>query len=98
MFSVLTYDIEISENGNKRLRKVSKICQNYGVRVQNSVFELNINCEQLIKLKNDLQQIIDEDVDSIRIYNFGNTKRNNTIEVLGKKEKIEISIESSIIL
>ncbi len=98
MFIVLTYDIEISENGNKRLRKVSKICQNYGVRVQNSVFELNINCEQLIKLKNDLQQIIDEDVDSIRIYNFGNTKRNNTIEVLGKKEKIEISIESSIIL
>ncbi len=98
MFIVLTYDIEISENGNNRLRKVSKICQNYGVRVQNSVFELNINCEQLIKLKNDLQQIIDEDVDSIRIYNFGNTKRNNTIEVLGKKEKIEISIESSIIL
>ena len=98
MFIVLTYDIEISENGNKRLRKVSKICQNYGVRVRNSVFELNINCEQLIKLKNDLQQIIDEDVDSIRIYNFGNTKRNNTIEVLGKKEKIEISIESSIIL
>ncbi len=39
MLIVVTYDIEVnSKDGSNRLRRISKICENYGIRVQNSVF------------------------------------------------------------
>lgn len=97
MFIILTYDIENSSiEGKKRLRKVAKICENYGVRVQNSVFELDINNGDLIKLKNELRRII-LCGDSIKIYKLGNNYKND-IEVLGKEEKLEISSNSSFII
>ena len=96
MFVLLTYDIELKdENGNKRLRKVSKFCEKYGIRVQNSVFELNIMNGDLIKLKTQLQDIISEN-DSIRIYKLGNNFQNK-VEILGKFEKIEISSDNTFI-
>ena len=40
---LVTYDVDtISENGQRRLRQVAKICKNYGLRVQNSVFECDV--------------------------------------------------------
>lgn len=97
MFVVLTYDIEMNNSGPKRLNKVAKICQGYGVRVQCSVFELEINIEELTELKAKLSGVIDSEKDSIRIYNFGNTKKNNKIEIIGKKEKIEITEKGAVI-
>ncbi len=97
MFVVLTYDIEMNKSGPKRLNKVAKICQGYGVRVQCSVFELEINIEELAELKAKLSGVIDAEIDSIRIYNFGNTKKNGKIEILGKKEKIEITEKGALI-
>lgn len=89
MFILLVYDIElIDENGRQRLNKVAKLCEKNGIRVQNSVFELNIDNTHFLKLKNNLEKIITSN-DSIRFYKLGNIDKVN-IEILGKKEKVEI--------
>jgi CRISPR-associated protein Cas2 len=98
MFILITYDIDIEGSGAKRLHKVAKICQNYGVRVQKSVFELQILFDELLKLESELKDVIDEEKDSIRIYNLGNSKRKNQIQVIGKKEKIELSSDDAFLL
>ena len=52
MMVVLSYDVDTSDSaGAKRLRKVAKVCEAYGCRVQNSVFELLIEPTQLVSLK-----------------------------------------------
>lgn len=69
---LITYDVKTSsKKGNRRLRQVAKICTNYGQRVQNSVFELNIYPSDLVKIKSQLKKVIDLEEDSIRIYNLG---------------------------
>lgn len=69
MLILITYDVNTeTEAGKSRLRKVAKQCVNYGVRVQNSVFECIVDGAQCRGLKGKLQELIDEDKDSIRIY------------------------------
>lgn len=86
---LVTYDVN-TENaaGRKRLRKVAKYCENYGQRVQNSVFECLIDHAQFQHLKNGLMQIIDPEKDSLRFYNLGNKWRNR-VEHTGAKESID---------
>ena len=73
MFVLITYDVNItSPNGAKRLRRVSKVCLDYGKRVQNSVFECILDNAQCVLLKSILTDIIDESVDSLRFYYLGN--------------------------
>ena len=67
------------------MRKVSKKCQDYGQRVQNSVFEIDVDYGTFLKVKNDLLKIIDEEKDSLRIYYLGN-KWEKRIEHYGIKE------------
>ena len=72
MYVLITYDVNTSApGGQKRLRNVAKCCQNYGQRVQNSVFECLITESQLICLRQSLSSAIDKNVDSIRIYKLG---------------------------
>ena len=54
------------------MRKVAKTCQNYGQRVQNSVFECIVDNTQLTELKIKLLDIIDTNEDSLRVYIIGN--------------------------
>lgn len=83
MYILITYDVNItSENGAKRLRRVAKVCQNYGQRVQNSVFECIATEAQFLVLKRELDGIIDKSSDSIRFYILGNNWKRK-IEVLG---------------
>ena len=83
---LITYDVKTSsKTGNKRLRQVAKICTNYGQRVQNSVFELNIYPSDLVKIKSQLKKVIDLEEDSIRIYNLGKNWERR-VESLGKDE------------
>ena len=83
MMVLITYDVDFSEpKGAKRLRKVAKICEKYGVRVQNSVFEMIVDPAQLAQVKIAIKQAIDEDMDSIRIYHLG-SKWDNKIEKIG---------------
>lgn len=70
---LITYDINIADAaGARRLRRVAKQCVNYGVRVQNSVFECQVDAAQYTKLKHLLLKEIDSSKDSLRFYSLGN--------------------------
>lgn len=72
MYVLITYDVNTSSpGGQKRLRHVAKCCQNYGQRVQNSVFECLVTESQLLTLRQSLSSVIDKNADSIRIYKLG---------------------------
>ena len=89
MLVLITYDVSTKDvAARKRLRKVAKECVNYGQRVQNSVFECILDASQLLKLKDKLLSIMDEEEDSIRFYNIGN-KYQTKIEHFGVKESYE---------
>ncbi len=77
MMVLVTYDVNTETlEGRKRLRHVAKTCQNYGQRVQNSVFECLIDPAQWTSLKNKLIDLIDPEKDSLRFYSLGaNWKR-----------------------
>lgn len=93
MLVLITYDVDtISETGQKRLRKVAKLCQNYGQRVQNSVFECRLSEAQFVVLKNKLENSMDHDLDNIRFYFLGNNW-NNRIESLGKNCSVNLDGE-----
>jgi len=69
---VITYDVETSSpTGQRRLRKVAKICENYGQRVQNSVFECSLDSAQFVLVKGKLLKEIDTKKDSLRFYKLG---------------------------
>lgn len=73
MIVLITYDVNTeTKEGKNRLRKVARQCQNYGRRVQNSVFECILDNVQSIMLKSQLSDIINEDTDSLRFYYLGN--------------------------
>ena len=72
MMVIIGYDVTtIDTAGKKRLRKVSKICENYGQRVQNSLFECLVDTDSLYTLTNNLLKIINLNDDSLRIYRLG---------------------------
>ena len=71
--------------GKSRLRKVAKECQNHAQRVQNSVFEANLDYSAFLKLKERLIDLIDKETDSLRFYYLGNNW-NRRIEHIGAKE------------
>lgn len=69
---LITYDISTEDaEGRRRLRKVAKTCMNYGQRVQNSVFECQIDAAQCRMLELVLADIIDTEHDSLRFYYLG---------------------------
>jgi len=85
MLVLITYDVcTESEGGKKRLRKVAKICVNYGQRVQNSVFECLLDPVQLKELQKKLNDIINKDKDSLRYYYLGKNWQNR-VEHVGAK-------------
>lgn len=84
--ALVSYDVSTTDNNGKtRLRKVAKECQNYGQRVQNSMFELDIDYGTFLKVKDKLLKIIDEEHDSLRIYYLGKNWQRR-IEHYGTKE------------
>lgn len=90
MYILITYDVCTSdEGGQKRLRKVSKCCSNYGQRVQNSVFECLLSESQFLVLKSELTKIIDKEADSIRIYRLGKNY-SEKIAKIGKESSFDI--------
>lgn len=90
MFILITYDVCTSDAaGRKRLRRVAKLCVNYGVRVQNSVFECKADAAQWRILKNNLLSEIDEKKDSLRFYYLNDNQRAKA-EHYGVKDAIEV--------
>ena len=85
MMVLITYDVAITDGGKKRLRKVAKECQNHAQRVQNSVFEADLDYSTFMKLKARLEEIIDKDADSLRFYYLGNNWKKR-VEHVGTKK------------
>ncbi len=84
MMMVVTYDVNTANpGGEKRLRKVARICEKYGIRVQNSVFEIMLDAAQFVALKASLEKAIDLENDSVRFYRMGNTWEQK-VETMGK--------------
>ena len=82
---LVTYDVSTgSDGGSRRLRRVAKLCQNYGQRVQNSVFECLVDPTQWTALRLQLLDEIDEEFDSLRFYFLG-AKWRNRVEHVGAK-------------
>lgn len=72
MMVLVTYDVNtVEEHGKKRLRRVARTCLDYGQRVQNSVFEIEVDPAQWAQLKNRLEKIVDPRHDSLRYYYLG---------------------------
>ncbi|MDD4493625.1 MAG: CRISPR-associated endonuclease Cas2 [Eubacteriales bacterium] len=86
MMTIVSYDVSTADKaGETRLRKVAKLCQNYGQRVQNSVFEVALDYGALLKFKSSLLSIIDDEKDSLRFYYLGNNWKSR-VEHFGAKE------------
>ena len=76
MLVLVTYDVSVvSKGGPKRLRRIAKTCLDYGSRVQNSVFECEVDPAQFTMLKSKLLDIYDSDEDSLRFYFLGSKGR-----------------------
>ncbi len=86
MLVLISYDVSTkTKEGRTRLRRVAKECVNYGQRVQNSVFEANLDYGTFLKVKSKLIDIINENEDSLRFYYLGNNWQNK-VEHIGAKE------------
>jgi len=90
MMVIVSYDVSTkAEGGKRRLRKVAKTCLDYGLRVQNSVFECNVDPAQWENLKQILLSLYNEQEDSLRFYFLGsNWKRR--LEHHGKNKNINL--------
>lgn len=72
MYVLVTYDVSTTTpKGRARLRRVAKLCLDYGQRVQNSVFECKVDPAQFTALKGGLLDLIDPESDSLRFYHLG---------------------------
>ncbi len=90
MMVLVTYDVNTeNESGKRRLQKVAKQCQDYGQRVQNSVFECILDPVTLKLLQNKLEKIIDVEKDSLRFYNLGDEWRSRVLHV-GAKPSLDL--------
>lgn len=89
MFVLVSYDVStIDPAGQKRLRRVAKICKNYGQRVQFSVFECIVDPAQWTLLRQKLIDEIDQGTDSLRFYFLGSNWEHR-VEHVGAKKGID---------
>ena len=81
---LVAYDVNTQDKeGQKRLRKVAKICEGYGQRVQYSVFECTVSEVKLQAFRHRLLKVIDPDKDSLRIYHL-HGRRQDIVEAYGR--------------
>jgi CRISPR-associated protein Cas2 len=90
MLVLVTYDVSFDDPaGPSRLRRIAKTCEDFGTRVQYSVFECDLEPDQWVRLKNRLLDIYDEEVDSLRFYKLGKNWRGK-IEHHGAKPALDL--------
>ncbi|HCS12845.1 MAG: CRISPR-associated endonuclease Cas2 [Zetaproteobacteria bacterium CG06_land_8_20_14_3_00_59_53] len=84
MHIVVTYDVNTeTKEGRRRLRRVAKLCEDYGQRVQFSVFECTVDEMQMDAMLAALESEINRELDSLRIYRL-HGKRSGAVRTLGK--------------
>lgn len=91
MLVLVTYDVKtLEEGGKKRLRQVARACEDFGQRVQFSVFEIEVDPAQWIKLKARLEGIIRPAHDSLRYYYLGSNWARK-VEHVGAKPAADLN-------
>jgi len=86
---LVCYDVNtIYENGQRRLRRVAKVCIKYGQRVQYSVFECNVSMPLLFEMQQKLFDIMDPVEDSLRIYTLAGA-RTSFVKVFGRNDWVD---------
>ncbi len=90
MLMLITYDVSVkTAAGRRRLRQISKLCLDHGLRVQYSVFECEITPAQWVAFKESLLRTFSPDVDSLRFYHLG-SKWHGKVEHHGAKAAPDI--------
>lgn len=91
MLILITYDVSvITPGGAKRLRRIAKLCRDYGQRVQFSVFELEVDTARWVGIKQRLVDLIEPEFDSLRFYYLG-LKWQGKVEHFGAKPALDLN-------
>lgn len=97
MLMLITYDISLEDaEGQARLRRVAKLCLDYGMRVQYSVFECDIAPDQWVVLKDKLLKTYNPETDSLRFYHLG-SKWRRKVEHHGAKPAADVFKDTLIV-
>jgi CRISPR-associated protein Cas2 len=89
MFVLVSYDVNTQDAaGRKRLRNIAKVCQNWGQRVQFSVFECIVDPAQWANVRAKLIGIMDQEKDSLRFYFLGSNWKHR-VEHVGAKPTLD---------
>ena len=97
MLVLITYDVNTeTPAGRTRLRRIAKICQNYGQRVQCSVFECQVDATQLKMVQALLLAEYDPKLDSLRIYTLGNMYLGR-VQHFGVKPSFDVAKDALIV-
>lgn len=89
MFMLISYDVSTKDReGQRRLRRIAKICKNHGQRVQYSVFECIVDPAQWAALRSKLLEEMDPAKDSLRFYFLGANWRRR-VEHVGAKPSLD---------
>ena len=90
MFVLVTYDVStVDKAGQRRLRKVAKVCLDFGQRVQNSVFECQVDPAHWTQLRHRLLKLINTNQDSLRFYFLGSNWQHR-VEHHGIKQAVDL--------
>lgn len=90
MYVLVTYDVSTeTAEGRKRLRRIARICEDFGVRVQNSVFELSVKPDQWVLCRGRLLKTFKQEEDSLRFYFLGRNWRRR-VEHVGANHKPDV--------
>lgn len=91
---LITYDVNTTtKEGRRRLSKVAKVCEAFGQRVQMSVFECSLNAMDVLRFRGRLINIIDQDLDSLRIYHLSDM-RQQAVEAYGIDRWLDLETET----
>jgi CRISPR-associated protein Cas2 len=91
MMVLVSYDVStVTPGGDRRLRRIAKVCLDHGQRVQYSVFELEVDTASWVMIKQHLCDLIDPTVDSLRFYYLG-IKWQSKVEHIGAKPVLDLN-------
>ena len=97
MWVVVTYDVNTeSAAGRTRLRRVALECQNFGQRVQKSVFECSVNEAEYEQMRRRLLGCIDRKEDSLRLYRMSEPRERN-VEEFGIGHVVDFSEDALVV-
>lgn len=81
MLVLVCYDVNTeTKSGRRRLRRVARVCESTGQRVQKSVFECQLDVAKFEALERELLAEIDPTMDCLRLYRIPGTRGFEVIE------------------